>query len=411
MINNNSFVRNATRPKRERGNAYVAPNAHEPRARRSGVLRRGLRLPALGWRAAQRRRPAQQPQPRDQERQQEPALLRAAAVAVQPASSSTGSSAGKAPKVDAPEGLEGTEPADARRSLGAAPAREGLLDGQGDPQLRADPRDGRLHAVVLRDPALPVAGVRRLDPAEAGVLPLRGGVPRGRHAVGRGRRPHRRRERRQGQEEAPRQGGRHARSPSWRSRRRMRRFLGIRGRSCGRRRCWGRRMWSLSTGDRSGPMLPDGGRLADVFVEPTVELDEIFNAFDKPTRTAFQDWVRELSKAVDGGRGQDLNDAFGNLEGFSVDGAKLLSKLDEQEVAVRRLIKNTGVVFGAIESARGCVAGCDCEFERGVRGDGVARRCVGGDVPGVPDVLGRVAGDVGSVGAFFERHASVGELR
>ena len=111
----------------------------------------------------------------------------------------------------------------------------------------------------------------------------------------------------------------------------------------------------LSTGDRSGPMLPDGGRLADVFVEPTVELDEIFNAFDKPTRTAFQDWVGELSKAVDGGRGQDLNDAFGNLEGFSVDGAKLLSKLDEQEVAVRRLIKNTGVVFGALNRREGAL--------------------------------------------------------
>ncbi len=48
----------------------------------------------------------------------------------------------------------------------------------------------------------------------------------------------------------------------------------------------------LSTGDRSGPMLADGGRLADVFVQPTVELDEIFNAFDKPTRTAFQGWVK-----------------------------------------------------------------------------------------------------------------------
>jgi len=102
-------------------------------------------------------------------------------------------------------------------------------------------------------------------------------------------------------------------------------------------------------------MLPDGGRLADVFVEPTVELDEIFNAFDKPTRTAFQGWVRELAKAVEGGRGQDLNDAFGNLEGFSVDGAQLLTKLDEQEVAVRRLIKNTGVVFGAINRREGAL--------------------------------------------------------
>ncbi len=111
----------------------------------------------------------------------------------------------------------------------------------------------------------------------------------------------------------------------------------------------------LSPGDRSGPDLPDGGRLDDVFVEPTVELDEIFNAFDRPTRRAFQEWVAELSKAAKGGRGQDLNDAFGNLEGFAVDGSTLLKTLNEQDVAVRRLIKNTGVVFGAVNERQGAL--------------------------------------------------------
>jgi len=111
----------------------------------------------------------------------------------------------------------------------------------------------------------------------------------------------------------------------------------------------------LSTGDAEGPPLPDGERLADVYVEPTVELDEIFNAFDQPTRTAFQQWVKELAKATKGGRGQDLNDAFGNLEGFAVDGATLLEELNEQETAVRRLVKNTGLVFGAINERKGAL--------------------------------------------------------
>ena len=111
----------------------------------------------------------------------------------------------------------------------------------------------------------------------------------------------------------------------------------------------------LSTGDAKGPPLKDGGRLADVYVEPTVELDEIFNAFDRPTRTAFQEWVSELSKAIEGGRGQDLNDAFGNIEGFAVDGATLLEELNEQETAVRRLVRNTGRVFGAINQREGAL--------------------------------------------------------
>ncbi len=111
----------------------------------------------------------------------------------------------------------------------------------------------------------------------------------------------------------------------------------------------------LAPGKRSAGILDDGGTLPKAQVEPTVELDEIFEAFDKPTRDAFQEWVAELSKSIKGGRGQDLNDAFGNLEGFSVDGATLLKTLDQQEVAVRRLVKNTGVVFGALNERQGAL--------------------------------------------------------
>ena len=56
-----------------------------------------------------------------------------------------------------------------------------------------------------------------------------------------------------------------------------------------------------------------------------------------------------------GDRGQDLNDAFGNFEGFAVDGATLLQVLDEQGVALHHLVKNTGVVFGAINERRGAL--------------------------------------------------------
>jgi len=111
----------------------------------------------------------------------------------------------------------------------------------------------------------------------------------------------------------------------------------------------------ITPGNKATGMLEDGSRLPNARVEPTVELDEIFAAFDKPTRDAFQGWVKELSKAIAGGRGEDLNDAFGNLEGFAVDGAKLFKQLDQQEVAVRRLIKNTGVVFGALNERQGAL--------------------------------------------------------
>jgi virulence factor Mce-like protein len=109
----------------------------------------------------------------------------------------------------------------------------------------------------------------------------------------------------------------------------------------------------LSQGARAAGKVPDGGTLPPAQVEPTVELDEIYDAFDRPTREAFAQWVKELTAAIKNGRGEDLNDAFGNLAGFAHDGSDLLQVLDEQRTAVRHLVKNTGVVFNAISERQG----------------------------------------------------------
>ena len=100
----------------------------------------------------------------------------------------------------------------------------------------------------------------------------------------------------------------------------------------------------LSPGDPSSGMLRDGEMLDDSQVVESVELDEIVRTFDRPTRRNFQSWVRELSKAVSDGRGSDLNDAIGNLPKFVGNGADVLEILDEQEPAVRGLIRNAGSV-------------------------------------------------------------------
>jgi phospholipid/cholesterol/gamma-HCH transport system substrate-binding protein len=111
----------------------------------------------------------------------------------------------------------------------------------------------------------------------------------------------------------------------------------------------------LSTGDPSAGTLEDGERLPDSQVEPTVELDEIFGAFDEPTRRAFQQWVHGLAKASEGEAPEDLNDAFGNLAPFATDGAELLRVLREQETAVHELFRNTGEVFEAINEREGAL--------------------------------------------------------
>jgi phospholipid/cholesterol/gamma-HCH transport system substrate-binding protein len=112
---------------------------------------------------------------------------------------------------------------------------------------------------------------------------------------------------------------------------------------------------ALSPGHESSGELDDGARLPNSQVEPTVELDEIFSAFDRPTREAFREWVAELRRASSGRAAQSLNDALGNLAPFSVDGAELLRILDQQERAVHGLVRNTGEVFEAINEREGAL--------------------------------------------------------
>src|SRR3954470_1923943 len=103
----------------------------------------------------------------------------------------------------------------------------------------------------------------------------------------------------------------------------------------------------LTPGDRQGRKVADGGKLPQGNVAQTVQLDEIFRAFDPKTRAAFRTWLEQQGRALDK-RGRDLNAALGNLTPFEQDANTLLQILNEQSADTRRLVANTGVVFDAL---------------------------------------------------------------
>ena len=103
----------------------------------------------------------------------------------------------------------------------------------------------------------------------------------------------------------------------------------------------------LTLGSNDAPAIPENGRLDARRVDEAVELDEILDSLDPYTRQAFRTWQQDLGASVDG-RGQDLNDAFGNLPAFVEAGGDLFAELDQQQEALGALVKNTGVVFGAL---------------------------------------------------------------
>jgi virulence factor Mce-like protein len=107
----------------------------------------------------------------------------------------------------------------------------------------------------------------------------------------------------------------------------------------------------LTPGLKSGPKIADGGKLPQGNIAQTVQLDEIFRAFDPKTRAAFRTWLDQQGRAFDQ-RGKDLNAALGNLTPFEQDATTLVQILNEQKADTTRLVANTGIVFDAL-TARG----------------------------------------------------------
>jgi phospholipid/cholesterol/gamma-HCH transport system substrate-binding protein len=112
----------------------------------------------------------------------------------------------------------------------------------------------------------------------------------------------------------------------------------------------------LTPGDAKGPMLKEGGRLPKAQVADSVQLDEIFRAFNQRTRDAFRVWMQGTAAALQG-RGPDLSAAIAELGPFAEETNRLLRVLDSQHLAVRQLIHDGGSVFQALSERQGQLRG------------------------------------------------------
>jgi phospholipid/cholesterol/gamma-HCH transport system substrate-binding protein len=108
----------------------------------------------------------------------------------------------------------------------------------------------------------------------------------------------------------------------------------------------------LTPGSGKGRKLRDGATLGPGQVADTVELDEILRTFDPKTRRAFGTWLDQQGRAVSD-RGEQLNDALGNLAPFAEDTDKVLAILRGQSGDTRALVRDTGPVFQALTERQG----------------------------------------------------------
>src|SRR5215208_7658161 len=110
----------------------------------------------------------------------------------------------------------------------------------------------------------------------------------------------------------------------------------------------------LTPGTSSAPNLPEGAILPDSQVVPTVQLDEIFNAFDPQTRQAFRTWQQDLATSFRG-HGQDFSDVLGNLPSFAESGSNLLRVLNSEEGPLSTQFRQTGNLFATLNRDQGAL--------------------------------------------------------
>jgi ABC-type transporter Mla subunit MlaD len=111
----------------------------------------------------------------------------------------------------------------------------------------------------------------------------------------------------------------------------------------------------LTPGAKGEPALHDGATLPSAQVTESVQLDEIFQTFDKPTRQAFQSWMQEAAVAIDG-QGQSLSYAIGNFDPTFEEFENLFRVLNSQKLAVGQLFGNGAKTFEALRGREGELA-------------------------------------------------------
>jgi phospholipid/cholesterol/gamma-HCH transport system substrate-binding protein len=111
----------------------------------------------------------------------------------------------------------------------------------------------------------------------------------------------------------------------------------------------------LTPGDKDEPTLAEDSTLPPAQVAESVQLDEIFQAFDPETRRNFQDWMQEAAVAIEG-QGQNLSYAIGNFEPTFQEFEGLFRQLNSQKLAVGKLFSNGAKTFEALRGREGELA-------------------------------------------------------
>jgi phospholipid/cholesterol/gamma-HCH transport system substrate-binding protein len=121
----------------------------------------------------------------------------------------------------------------------------------------------------------------------------------------------------------------------------------------------------LKLGPANGEAIDDGGVIGPDETATAVELDQIFDLFDKRTRTGLQDFFKGSAEMLHG-RGTELRRGVHYLNPALSTGARLFHELTRDDALLERFLVDSGTLVNALAQRRddltGVVGNLDATF-------------------------------------------------
>jgi phospholipid/cholesterol/gamma-HCH transport system substrate-binding protein len=112
----------------------------------------------------------------------------------------------------------------------------------------------------------------------------------------------------------------------------------------------------LKLGPANGEEIDDGGTIGLDQTATAVELDQIFDLFDKRTRTGLQDFFKGSAEMLHG-RGQELRRGIHYLNPALSTGARLFKELTRDDALLERFLVDSGTLVNALAQRRDDLTG------------------------------------------------------
>lgn len=156
--------------------------------------------------------------------------------------------------------------------------------------------------------------------------------------------------------------------------------------------------------DTSAGVIPEGGRIPNSDIGTTTELDEVFATFNPETRKAFQEWMQDGGKGLDG-QGPNAGQSLVQLQGFVSELAEISKTLNEQTPYLRTGLRDSRIVLQAATQQRGALQRAVTESERVFRQTGENDAALTALIERLPEFLKATKAGTKAIENFAEETA------